>query len=271
MYTDSDPALRDFRRREDQRRAAAYAEFFGPVTAQLVDMVMERLGEPAGVVLDAGCGEGTLTAALAAVGWRPVPVDHSPAMAALTARRTRVAVVADATRLPLRTASVPAVVSTFLVPHLLDLTAGLAELRRVLCQGGCLVLATWETPKLSPFTGLAIDVVSALAPEQAGPAHELEQRSHARELASGCGRAGLLPQAIETVTLVAAMPSVHKWWAGLLAASCGIGALLGSLPARTRSAVRAAFEDEAATYRLGDGSVLVPASVVLLTARAVDR
>lgn len=261
-------ARADFQRCDDERRAAAYAAFFGPVTGQVVETVVPRLGQPRGPVLDAGCGDGTLAAALAEAGWRPVPVDSSAAMARLTMAATGSAVVADALRLPVRTGSLPAVVSAFLVPHLPDLPAALAELRRVLRAGGRLVLATWESAAASPFTGLVTDVVATLAPERAELLGELARRADGDQLAESCEHAGLRPDAVDAVTMVAALPSVDAWWSGLLSASCGLGGLVQSLPVDVRRAARATFDAEAAAYLMADGSVVVPASAALVSAQA---
>ncbi|GAA1912508.1 class I SAM-dependent methyltransferase [Streptomyces durmitorensis] len=100
-----------------------------------------------GHVLDAGCGTGRALPALReAVGPSGVVlgVDLTPAMleAATRAGRDREGqlLLADVTRLPLRSASLDAVFGAGLISHLPDPAQNLRELRRVVRPGGALAL-----------------------------------------------------------------------------------------------------------------------------------
>ena len=66
---------------DDYARTASFVPKLG---AHLIDRLAPRAGE---VVLDLGCGDGTLTAAIAASGARVIGIDSSPEM--LAAARTR--------------------------------------------------------------------------------------------------------------------------------------------------------------------------------------
>jgi len=97
-------------------------------------------------VLDAGCGEGYLTRAIASRGARQVTgVDNSPALIAAAraasaeqpAARFR---EADLAALPFANGSFDLAVVNHVLNDLPDITAPVAELARVLCPGGRLVI-----------------------------------------------------------------------------------------------------------------------------------
>ena len=102
---------------------------------------------PGSVVLDLGCGTGDLARGLRREGQRPVGIDLSLGM--LTAAHADGAplVQADAVALPLRTASVDAVVSGFAVRNFADLPGVMNELGRVLRAGGRLALLEVGEPR----------------------------------------------------------------------------------------------------------------------------
>jgi SAM-dependent methyltransferase len=102
-----------------------------------------NLGLPRGArVVDLGGGSGWVGELLARFGLRPIVVDVAPALLRLARRRfadaglNGLAVAGDMTALPLRTASVGAVVAIDALHHVEDLAAVLAETRRVLVPGG---------------------------------------------------------------------------------------------------------------------------------------
>ena len=102
-------------------------------------LVRRLLGPlPPGLALDAACGTGRLSAALAAMGHRVVGVDSSSDM--LTRARLRLPqarfLEGDLHRLPLGDASVDIVVCALALTHLPDLRAPVAELARVVRPGG---------------------------------------------------------------------------------------------------------------------------------------
>jgi ubiquinone/menaquinone biosynthesis C-methylase UbiE len=95
-------------------------------------------------VLDVACGSGFGLEMLRAAGAQPIGIDY--AADALTNIRVghpdARLVQADATRLPLATASIDQVVSFETIEHVPDAAALIRELRRVLKPGGHLVLST---------------------------------------------------------------------------------------------------------------------------------
>lgn len=125
--------------------AAAYREHWAPVLRPLGARLLDGLplGE-ARRILDLGAGVGFLLpeirsrAPLATV----VGADRAPGMISLASPEYP-RVVADASRLGLSDHAFDVVSMAFMLFHLPDHAAGLAEVRRVLRPGGSLGVATW--------------------------------------------------------------------------------------------------------------------------------
>jgi ubiquinone/menaquinone biosynthesis C-methylase UbiE len=101
--------------------------------------MLREVPADARVVLDVGCGEGTLARALAAPGRQVLGIDTDAAALPATAPDGVRFAVGDALALPCADASVDAVTMAMVLHHL-DATAALAEVRRVLRPGGTFVL-----------------------------------------------------------------------------------------------------------------------------------
>src|ERR1700722_6060116 len=93
------------------------------------------LGPGSGPCLEIGCGTGVRAGQVRELGWTPWGVDISAAM--LRHARGRLpAVLADATRLPARDGSLPAVITVMAHTDMPAYPAVLAEAARVLAPGG---------------------------------------------------------------------------------------------------------------------------------------
>ncbi|WP_165777525.1 class I SAM-dependent methyltransferase [Amycolatopsis antarctica] len=123
---------------------------------------------PDALVLDVGCGPGSITSGLGTMAGRVLGVDREPGQLELartaTRRPSRSTVdfaVADAEALPLRDSCVDAIFAHALVEHLGRPDAALAEFARVLRPGGVLAVSTsdWSRARLRPATA---NVVAAL-------------------------------------------------------------------------------------------------------------
>lgn len=148
---------RDYDRDPDRYRAGmAAAVRFGTVGADLYRWIADLLDETPGGrrgmrVVDLGCGEGPLAAAVTGR-HRVVGVDASRAMLR-GARRHAPVVQGDITRLPFTRGCVDAVVAVNVLDHLDRPAAALAEARRVLRPGGRLVIGAisrTDSPELAP-------------------------------------------------------------------------------------------------------------------------
>lgn len=158
-------------------RAAGWEDRFPDDGPSYVSAVRELGVGDGATVLDCGCGTGRALAPLrAAVGpaGTVVGVDAVDEMLAEAVRRdrTRAALLlsADACRLPLRTASVDAVLTAGLLPHLADPVAGLAELARVARdRGGLAVFHPVGRTALAARHGGTPSADDVLAPGRLSP------------------------------------------------------------------------------------------------------
>ncbi|MFE7295608.1 class I SAM-dependent methyltransferase [Streptomyces sp. NPDC057579] len=116
---------------------SAYIEVEEPVVHRLLDR------GPVGTALDAACGTGRQTAALAARGYRTIGVDQSPQMLAQARRKVPGAEFRRGRleSLPVDDESVDLVVCSLAMTHLPDVSPGIAELARVLRPGGRIILS----------------------------------------------------------------------------------------------------------------------------------
>jgi len=124
-----------------ERRRAAFASSTGP---SALDTLFEAVAEARpDRYLEVGCGPGEMAARVQdELGADVVALDISPRMVELTRERGVEARVGDVQDLPFGDASFDCAVAAWMLYHVPDLDRGLAELARVLRQGGRLVAAT---------------------------------------------------------------------------------------------------------------------------------
>ncbi len=165
--------------------AADAALVYGPLARHLVDQCPVAL--VGALALDAGAGSGVAGDALRADGATVVASDREHDMAAFGGCP---AVTADITALPFRHDAFDVVAAAFVVNHLPDPVAGLAELCRVTRSGGAVLVSTFSSDRASAKS--AVDRVAArygyVAPDWYA---ELQVRAEA------IGGSGLLSNALE--------------------------------------------------------------------------
>jgi ubiquinone/menaquinone biosynthesis C-methylase UbiE len=136
--------------------AGRYDEAWGGRFEAVARLVWERVPPAHGAaVLDIGTGTGIVPHALGA---RAVDMaivigcDRSTGMIRVARARMSLLrpVAADAVSLPFRHSAFDVVTASFVLSHLSDYEAGLAEVRRVLKPGGLLALTSWAAGEDGP-------------------------------------------------------------------------------------------------------------------------
>ncbi|WP_370145051.1 class I SAM-dependent methyltransferase [Streptacidiphilus sp. EB129] len=263
-----------FERRGWAGRTEAYENGFARLTAHTVAPLLDAAGVGSGTeVLDVGTGPGVVAAAALARGARVTAVDASPEMAARAAGACPGADVHTAVlpELPFADASFDAIVGNFVINHLGDPPAGLAELRRVLRPGGALALTCWERTSMRATAVFGEAIAAAGIPYPAdlpssGPfLADAEDRAAAfAELLEHAGLAGACARRVEWLHHV----DPDAWWAAVITGTPITGSLIGRQDAATAGAVKRHYEALIAPYaHPADGSVALPAVALLATAR----
>jgi SAM-dependent methyltransferase len=106
-----------------------------PLESETWETLVRLLGDPAGSLVDIGCGTGGYAAALAKRGWDVTGVDVSEDMLRRAGARGVRTVRADATALPLEDASFDAAISIFTHTDVDDFGTAVREVVRVLRPG----------------------------------------------------------------------------------------------------------------------------------------
>jgi SAM-dependent methyltransferase len=130
-----------------QRWAEGASLVYGPVAHQLVDTSPHPL--EGRLALDAGAGTGVATTALLQRGARPIAADLSHDMLGWHGHDRPPAVVADVRALPFGDRTVDDTVAGFVLNHLVDPAAGMAELLRVTRPGGALLACVYANANRS--------------------------------------------------------------------------------------------------------------------------
>lgn len=168
------------------RWASGATLVYGPLARRLVAASPHPL--TARRVLDVGAGTGVASAALAAVGARPVAVDLSHGMLAWQRRTRPPAAVGDVCALPLVADAVDDCVAAFILNHLTDPEAGLRELLRVTRPGGAILATVFGNESRSAARD-RVDEVAAAAGWTAPPWY-VELKSTATPVLGSAARMG---------------------------------------------------------------------------------
>jgi len=241
--------------------AAVYDRFVGRYAPQLSAALVESAGvRPGERVLDVGCGPGGLTRAVAGVvgAENVAAIDPSTSFVAACRERVPGADVHQATaeELPFDSDSFDVVLSQLVVNFMRDADAGVAEMRRVACEGGRLASCVWDyadgMTMFRAFWDAALDVDPG-APDEStmryckeGELGELWRRSGLRDVQTGA------------FDVEASYGDYDDYWSPFLGGIGPSGAYVASLDADRRDALR-----EAVFRRLGE-----PQGPFALTARA---
>ena len=256
------------------RVAGGYARCFGPLTARIADPLLDAAGVRDGSrVLDAATGPGQVAARAADRGASAVGLDISSAMVDLARQRHPDVEFrqGDAHRLPLPDASFGAVVGNFLLPHLADHPRAVAEMARVLVDGGGLALSTWDLPRRSPMPGvlfLAVEQAGAPVAEGIPSGPPFFRYSDEAQLSALLSGAGLVDVEVTEVTSIWRSPSADALWDALLESTVRASAQIRGQTAAVQQRIHRAFDEIVAGYRVLDGDEIdLPVAVKIGAAR----
>jgi len=224
-------------------------------------------------VLDAGCGSGRLTVALAQAGAEVTGVDTNASQLEVARGRAAAAGVeltlleASFEALPFADASFDAVVSRLAVMASDDAVATLRELARVLEPGGRLVTVLWASPGENPWFGKPREAIAAvLGRERAAFARAFGKLGDPEAAAAAHREAGLADVAAVRLYELRAAPDAAAYWHELSAENGHFRRVAASLDAEEAALLATEVEARLAPYREGD-HLSLPRTLVLVTAR----
>ena len=255
-----------------EKQVAGYDEFFVPITARLVEPLLDAAEARRGArVLDVASGPGHVAAAAAGRGASVIGLDVAEGMLAL-ARRLHPELEfrrGNAEALPFQDESFDAVVANFAMLHIGRPERAAAEFARVLAPGGRLALTVWDAPEHARFIGVLVEAVAAAG---AGPPPDVPVGPPIFRFADDREFAGLLDGVhledvqVNTVSFSHREPSPEALWDGLLGGTVRTAALIRGQTGETQRRIRAAYERIVVQYEVEAGLEL-PVSVKLASGR----
>ena len=259
-----------------EEKAAGYDRFFGRITGQLVEPLLDAASVGPGTrMLDLATGPGYVAARGAERGASVVGVDVAGAMVSL-ARGLHPGLdfrQADAHELPFDHASFDAVVGNFLILHLGRPEQAMEGFVRVLGPGGRLALTAWDLPDRARFLGVFLDAVAeagATPPEDLPTGPDFFRFSADEEFDALMREHGLQDRAVRRIAFTHRVATADELWDGLLGGTVRTSALIVRQPEVTRRRIRDAFDRLVRRYQRGDVLEL-PVSVKLAAGRKPDR
>jgi SAM-dependent methyltransferase len=247
--------------------AEAYGKTFSPLCAGAAGHLLDAAGVGEGTaVLDVGTGVGTVAALAAGRGARVTAVDAEPTMVAATAARLPGADVREAILpgLPFAGGCFDAVVANFVINHVGDPAAAVAELRRVTRPGGRVAVTTWPHP--APVAqGLWMMVYRHAGVEVSGLVGVDPAKNFPRTVD---GLAGLLRDGGLTGVSCERIEWVHEttadaWWGGAAAGLNATGVVLRRQTPEVRERIRASFDEVVEQFRTPAGLLALPTAALV--------
>ncbi len=225
--------------------AAGYDSYMGRWSRKLAPAFARfSCSQAPGTVLDAGCGTGSLLQALAAEfpDCRRFGLDPSVEylMFAGDSDFLSVLVAGDVEALPFADRAFDHCLSLLVLQDIRDRARALSEMRRVTRRGGIVAACQWDFAHGMPMIAAVHRTVQAVAPQLYESARSKAERPFASlaELRRHWASAGL--KEIETACLPVDLTFADfaDFWLPVLNASTPTTALVASLPADARDAVR---------------------------------
>ena len=271
--TDSAPVtFREFEHRAWQNVVKLYDIYFGALTSQCIEPLLEAVDLHAGdALLDVATGPGYIAAAAARRGATVIGLDFSSGMIAeASALHPGIAFrEGDAGNLPFADAAFDVVVIGFGILHFPDPDRALREALRVLRSGGRFGLSVWAGPDKAAGFGIIMRAVEQHGSTDANlpPGPPFFRFSNALECSKAIAAAGFVQVKIGEVPQVWRFSSAGAFFDGISASTVRTAALLRAQTPDNLARIRAQVERETLGHSAPDGSIELPMPALLASAR----
>lgn len=253
-------------------RAEAYAQTFGLLCAHAIDPLLDAAHiSPGASLLDVGTGTGAVAAAALARGARVIAVDPDPDMRRLAVRAAPGAEVLGGSlpTLAFDDGTFDAVVANFVVNHIGDPFAGVAELARVARPCGWVAVSIWPRP-LTELHRLWEDVIDASG-VQGAPAATLDPGNDFARTPDGLERlltrVGLQGVEANTVPFEHAVDP-EAWWSGPARGVASIGSVVQAQGPAVAAQMKYHYDRISHCYLGEDGLLHLPTAAIIAYGQA---
>jgi SAM-dependent methyltransferase len=264
-------AFDDHERRRWAGRAAAYQGSFAALCAHTADALLDAAGVAEGVrLLDIGTGPGTVAALACARAAEVVAVDAEPSMLEPARRRAPAADVRHGAlpQLPFGDRVFGAAVANFVLNHVGDPGAAIAEMRRVVRPGGRIAVTIWPVPAppAQQLWNRIFDDAGVERPADLPRVAPDKDFPRTRDGLSGLlRRAGLAGVRCDPIVWTH-RTDPEAWWSGAANGISTAGLLLQRQDPATADRVRRHYDRHTAAYREPDGRLALPTAALLASA-----
>ncbi|MEL6266827.1 MAG: class I SAM-dependent methyltransferase, partial [Pseudomonadota bacterium] len=227
----------------------------------------------AGAFHDLCCGQGRLTAMLAAHG-SVTGIDFSPVMLARAAETAPGAtlVEGDIRALPLADASVACATCNHGLMHVADRGAALAEIARVLRPGARLLFSNWSPPEENPVFATVFGAVKANLAAPPPPAPDLFELARPATADPLIAAAGLTLVSRETMTLPWTLDAAEDLFRTFAEGTIGLRMMIAAQPPESTASMAAMAAETVRTRFAREGGDGPPFAVpVTIAVSAVEK